>query len=122
MATARVALLLAGQRPTQRRGIELHVRRVDGGQVSSALLQSVTRGDVVRLGSPLGDRLALDRQASGDLLLIAGGTGLAPLRSVIEQVSRETVPRRVDLFVGAPKASDATSRTSAPSRRSRRFS
>lgn len=86
--------------------IELHVRRVDGGQVSSALLQSVARGDQVRLGAPMGDRLTLDPQMGRDLLLIAGGTGLAPLRAIIEQVSREPVPRHVDLFLGARKGSD----------------
>ena len=45
---------------------------------------------------------ALVRQAGvGDLLLVAGGTGLAPLKALIDQVARQGPQRRVDLFVGA---------------------
>jgi len=81
--------------------IELHVRLVDGGQVSAVLVQSVTPGDVLRLGAPVGHRLTLDPAARRDLLLIAGGTGLAPLRALVEQVGSGPSPRRTHLFVGA---------------------
>jgi NAD(P)H-flavin reductase/hemoglobin-like flavoprotein len=85
--------------------LELHVRRVPGGQVSAALVDRTQKGDVVRLGSPVGHRLTLAGAGPADLVLIAGGTGLAPLRALVEQVAAETaaggLPRRVDLFTGA---------------------
>lgn len=85
--------------------IELHVRRVDGGAVSTALVQAAGVGDTLRLGQPVGHRLTLDLGSHRDLLLVAGGTGLAPLRALVEQVAREQpaggAPRRVHLFVGA---------------------
>ncbi|HEX6873042.1 MAG TPA: globin domain-containing protein, partial [Micromonosporaceae bacterium] len=80
--------------------IELHVRHVPGGQVSTALVQAVRVGDVLRIGPPVGHQLTL-AQPERDLLLIAGGTGLAPLRALIEQVAAEGGRRRVQLFLGA---------------------
>jgi NAD(P)H-flavin reductase/hemoglobin-like flavoprotein len=80
--------------------LELHVKARDGGPVSTALVRQAQVGDVVRLGPPVG-HLALDAQSDRDLLLIAGGTGLAPMKALVDQVARQGPPRRVDLFVGA---------------------
>ncbi|MBI1758194.1 MAG: hypothetical protein HYR62_03070 [Actinobacteria bacterium] len=84
--------------------LELHVRQVPGGLVSSALVQLVQVGDVLRLGAPVGARLTLDASQGRDLLLIAGGTGLAPLRALIEQVAAEGGRRRAVLVLGARTA------------------
>lgn len=87
--------------PRPDNSIELHVRQVPGGLVSSALTQLVQVGDVVRLGSPVGLRLSLPANNDRDLLFIAGGTGLAPLRALVEQLGAEDRQRRVVLVVGA---------------------
>jgi NAD(P)H-flavin reductase/hemoglobin-like flavoprotein len=79
--------------------LEIHVKARDGGPVSSALVRRVGVGDVLRLGPPVG-HLVLDRESDRDLLLVAGGMGLAPLKALIDQVARAGPPRRVDLFVG----------------------
>ena len=79
--------------------IELHVKARDGGPVSSALVRSVRVGDVLRLGPPLG-HLTLAEDSDRDLLLVAGGMGLAPLKAMVDQVARQGPPRRVDLFAG----------------------
>jgi NAD(P)H-flavin reductase/hemoglobin-like flavoprotein len=88
--------------------LELHVQMVDGGQVSTALVRSLRAGDVVKLGSPVGQRLVRSEGDQRDLLLVAGGTGLAPLRSVAEQVDREWRDRgtgpRVHLYHGVRQA------------------
>ena len=85
--------------------LELHVQLVDGGQVSSALIRSLRPGDTVKLGAPVGDQLTRVSGDQRDLLLVGGGTGLAPLRSVMEQVDREWQDQgsgpRVHLFHGA---------------------
>ncbi|MEV7237234.1 globin domain-containing protein [Streptomyces sp. NPDC051020] len=83
------------------RTVELHVRAVDGGLVSPALVYGLRQGDVLRLGAPVGDRLTLRPSDGRDLVLIAGGTGLAPLRALVEEIARHGRQRRVDLFVGA---------------------
>ncbi len=75
--------------PREDGSIELHVQLVDGGQVSGALVRSVRPGDTVRLGSAVGDRLTRPAGDRRDLVMVAGGTGLAPLRAIVEQVDNE---------------------------------
>lgn len=93
--------------------LDIHVRRVPGGQVSSALVDSVREGDRLRLGAPIGQRLTLDgggREGGGTgargTVMIAGGTGLAPLRAVVEQLAADAVvaPPPVVLFFGTQTA------------------
>jgi len=79
--------------------VELHVKARDGGPVSSALVRRVGVGDVLRLGPPVG-HLTLDASSDRDLLLVAGGMGLAPLKAIIDQVAPQGPARRVDLFAG----------------------
>jgi NAD(P)H-flavin reductase len=81
--------------------VDLHVRHVPGGQVSAALVQAVRVGDTLRLGAAVGQRLTLAPGTERDLLLIAGGTGLAPLKAIVEQVAADGGRRRVHLFMGA---------------------
>ena len=79
--------------------IELHIKARDGGPVSSALVRQVGVGDVLRLGPPMG-HFTLDDESERDLLLVAGGLGLAPLKALLDHVVRNGPARRVDLFVG----------------------
>ncbi|MEO3873764.1 globin domain-containing protein [Nonomuraea sp. B12E4] len=87
--------------PRRDNTIDLHVRVVDGGTVSTALVHGAQRGDILKIGAPVGDRLTLDSNPLRDLILIAGGTGLAPLKSLVEQMAYEGPRRDVRLFVGA---------------------
>ncbi|MET8837123.1 globin domain-containing protein [Micromonospora sp. NPDC004540] len=81
--------------------LELHVRAAPGGAVSSRLVYGCAVGDQLHLAAPVGDRLTLWPAGSSDLLLLAGGTGWAPVKSLLEQVAAEGAGRRVDLYVGA---------------------
>jgi NAD(P)H-flavin reductase/hemoglobin-like flavoprotein len=88
--------------------IELHVRALDGGPVSSALVRELSVGDILRMGAPMGD-MTLTHADARDLLLIAGGTGLAPLKALVDQLIREPDTRRqrrVQLFAGARTAEE----------------
>lgn len=80
--------------------LTFHVRAVPGGSVSAALVHRAAVGDVVRLGPPMGD-MVLDAAVHNDLLCVAGGTGLAPIRALIEEVDRQGGRHQVDLFLGA---------------------
>ena len=84
--------------------LEFHVRLIDGGAVSLALTSSAIAGTELRLGAPVGV-LTLSQPATGrDLLLVAGSTGLAPLKAIIDQLTAEPGPPRVHLFFGARTA------------------
>ncbi|MCW3839155.1 FAD-binding oxidoreductase [Micromonospora yasonensis] len=78
--------------------VELHVRAVRGGAVSTSLVHQVRPKELLHLGPPADTGLSLH---DGDLLLIAGGTGLAPLRAIVEQVAAAPDGRRVTLVTGS---------------------
>jgi NAD(P)H-flavin reductase/hemoglobin-like flavoprotein len=94
--------------------IELHVRAVPGGEVSNTLVYHSAVGDCVLLGAADGTMTLAD--SDRDLLCVAGGTGLAPIKAIIEQalagqsaaqqVAQSAAPpgespRKITLFFGA---------------------
>lgn len=83
--------------------IELHVQLIPGGLFSTAAARRTKVGDTVRIGAPVGDQLALE--GSRDLLMVAGGTGLAPMAAMVDAVRQQWGERgsgpRVDLYHGA---------------------
>jgi NAD(P)H-flavin reductase/hemoglobin-like flavoprotein len=81
--------------------IEFHVRAIPGGQLSPALVYQACKGDVLRLGTPVGTRLTVQAGPGPDLLLLAGGTGMAPMKAIIEELAGTLHNRKVTLVVGA---------------------
>jgi len=79
--------------------IEFHVRSVLGGLVSTAIVGETRPGQRWRLSSPHG-AMEVDRDG-GDVLMVAGSTGLAPLRALIMDLARHGRNPRVHLFFGA---------------------
>lgn len=87
--------------------LTIHVRAVSGGLVSAALVHHVAAGDTLLLGAPAGSMTA-DTTSQRDILCLAGGTGLAPVKAIIEAViaSRGAGRRReIVLYYGARRAS-----------------
>ena len=78
---------------------DIHTRLIDGGPVSTTLVTRAKVGTRVRLGAPVG-RMVIDDQSDRPLLMIAGSTGLAPMKAMIEQLA-EDGGRPTHLFVGA---------------------
>jgi len=81
----------------------LHVKRVPHGRVSSALGQEITVGHRVAVEGPFGSawlRPASDRR----LVLVAGGTGFAPLFAIASAALEENRSRPVEMIVGAREA------------------
>ncbi|WP_106400423.1 globin domain-containing protein [Actinocorallia populi] len=80
-----------------------HVRALPGGWVSGALVRRTGTGDTLLLGPALG-AMTLDPGSARDVLCVAGGTGLAPLKAITEQALAENGARRVVLVFGARSA------------------
>jgi NAD(P)H-flavin reductase len=88
--------------------LRLHVRAVAGGLVSSALAHQVRAGDPLVLGAAGGTMIA-DTRSARDVLCLAGGTGLAPVKAIIEAITRTPSPvrrREIVLYVGARRHDD----------------
>jgi NAD(P)H-flavin reductase/hemoglobin-like flavoprotein len=83
--------------------IDFHVRIIEGGSVSPALVRSVRVGSRLRLGAPLG-KLGLNLNSERGVLLGAGSTGLAPLKAIVEQTAGLGHPPRMHLVFGARTA------------------
>ncbi len=83
--------------------MDFHVRLIDGGAVSMALTAGAATGSELRLGPPVGV-LRLDTASGRDILMVAGSTGLAPLKSMLGQVAGLRQPPAVHLFFGARTA------------------
>jgi NAD(P)H-flavin reductase len=85
--------------------LEFHVRSIGAGWVSGPLVWRAQVGDVLRLGAPMGD-MRIDQQSRRDVLCVAGGTGLAPVKALVDGMSRWNTARNVTLFFGARRTSD----------------
>ncbi|MDT7735865.1 MAG: hypothetical protein QOE12_3039 [Mycobacterium sp.] len=84
--------------PDESGAVEFHIRAVSGGLVSNAIVNETQPGDRWRLSSPHG-ALQIDRDG-GDVLMVAGSTGLAPLRSMVMDLARWGENPRVHMFFG----------------------
>jgi NAD(P)H-flavin reductase/hemoglobin-like flavoprotein len=85
--------------------LEFHVRALGAGWVSSALVRRLQPGDMIRLAAPMGS-MTLDRRSTRDVVCVAGGTGLAPIKSLVEELTRYNRTRWVHVFFGAKDRED----------------
>ncbi|GAA3163343.1 FAD-binding oxidoreductase [Planomonospora alba] len=84
--------------------VRLHVRAVPGGWVSTALVEHTRIGDTLTLGPPVGAMTPAD--SGRDLLCVAGGTGLAPLKAIVEHVIASGRRPNIHLLHGARHSRD----------------
>jgi ferredoxin-NAD(P)+ reductase (naphthalene dioxygenase ferredoxin-specific) len=86
------AVTFAGQSPrdysmANRPGeamLEFHIRRMAGGGASHYAAEALRLGESVRVDGPYGSS-HLREQHTGPILAIAGGSGLAPMKSIVEE-------------------------------------
>jgi NAD(P)H-flavin reductase/ABC-type phosphate/phosphonate transport system substrate-binding protein/polyferredoxin/ferredoxin len=69
--------------------LELHVRRAPGGKMSGYLYDEIKLGDSVTLRGPQGDCFYADGRPQQPLLLVATGTGLAPMIGIARDALRQ---------------------------------
>jgi NAD(P)H-flavin reductase/hemoglobin-like flavoprotein len=80
--------------------MEFHVRAQDAGWVSGALVRRLKIGDMLRLAAPTGS-MTVNRRSTRDIVCVAGGTGLAPIKAIVQELTRFNRTRWVHVFVGA---------------------
>ena len=83
--------------------LEFHVRVLAGGRTSTHVAEQLTAGDAVRVSGPLGNSYLRDKHR-GPMLCVAGGTGLAPILSIVRGAVAKGMPNPIHLYVGARSA------------------
>ncbi len=95
----RRAFSLAGP-PSRGDRLELHVRRIPGGRFSGYVLDELRERTLMRFSGPLGN-FWLRRELGRPVILIAGGTGFAPVKSILEDAIETGFEQPVHLYRGA---------------------
>lgn len=88
--------------------LELHVRAVDGGIMSEYWFNSAKINDLLRLNGPLGT-FVLREHASTDIIFLATGTGIAPVKAMLESIAdipKRQQPRSITVLWGGRKPKD----------------
>lgn len=86
--------------PHENDGVQLHIRHMPGGGFTSGILPGLVKGDILQVELPHGD-FFLREDSDRPLLFIAGGTGFAPVKSIIDHIIKRNIDRPVTLFWGA---------------------
>jgi len=79
--------------------LEFHVRLVPHGQASGYVFSNVRVGAELTVSGPLGNAYLRDNH-DGPILAVAGGSGMAPIKSIIETALRRDPNRHIDCYFG----------------------
>ena len=84
--------------------IEMHVRLISGGRFTTRVFTQTNPGDLVRIEGPFG-RFFL-RESSRPIIFVAGATGFAPVKSLLEYAFETGMQRRMYLYWGVRRPGD----------------
>ncbi len=80
--------------------LEIHVRRVAGGNFTEHVFTQMKPKDILRIEGPLGT-FFLREESKKPIILVAGGTGFAPIKGLIEHALHIGIQRPMKLYWGA---------------------
>jgi len=87
--------------------LTLTIERLDDGEVSQYLTEVLEPGDELELRGPIGGYFVWEASLSGPLQLIAGGSGIAPLRAMLRHWAAADRPVAARLLYSARSLDDA---------------
>ncbi len=79
--------------------LEFHVRRTAGGATSTHVAEKLKVGDRVRVEGPFGASY-LRESHRGPIVAVAGGSGIAPIKSIVERALQKGMPQHIYLYFG----------------------
>lgn len=85
--------------------LEFHIRYVPDGRVTGHLFNQLKVGDAVRVSGPLGTAY-LRTTHTGPMLCVAGGTGLAPILSIVRGAITAGMSNPIHVYFGVRSAQD----------------
>lgn len=92
--------------PDEAGTLELHVRRVPDGYFTNYIFEGMKERDLLRFQGPLGTFFLRDGDETRPLIFVAGGTGFAPIKAIVEHAFAEGIRRPMHLFWGARAVRD----------------
>ncbi len=104
-----IEILLAGGKrrafsianpPNDADELELHIRHIDGGDFTSWVFTELQVKGILRIEGPLGT-FFIRHDSKRPMIMMGGGTGFAPLKSMIEYLLGKQSTRPIHLFWGA---------------------
>jgi CDP-4-dehydro-6-deoxyglucose reductase, E3 len=84
--------------------LELHIRHVPGGQFTDHVFGSMKEKEIMRISGPYGSFFL--RESDKPAIFLAGGTGFAPIKSLLKHAFQHEVQRRFVLYWGAKSLPD----------------
>ncbi len=85
--------------------LELHVRHMPGGRFTDLVFGSMKERDIVRIEGPMGS-FYLREDSAKPVVLLASGTGFAPIKALIEHMQERQITRPATLFWGGRRPHD----------------
>ena len=85
--------------------LQLHIRRIDGGYFTGQVFTTLKERDLLRIKGPQGS-FFLREESIKPMLFIAGGTGFAPIKAIIEHALASGIARPMTLYWGARRSED----------------
>ena len=85
--------------------LDLHIRHVPGGHFSGQLFNEFKGREILRIEGPLGN-FFLREDSDKPIIFVAGGTGFAPIKAVIEHAFHHDVDRQMVLYWGVRSRAD----------------
>jgi naphthalene 1,2-dioxygenase ferredoxin reductase component len=79
--------------------LEFHVRRSHGGTTSAYVAEKLKIGDPVRVEGPFGASY-LREAHRGPIIAVAGGSGMAPMKSIVERALALGMPQHIYFYFG----------------------
>lgn len=86
-------------------GIELHIRHMPGGKFTDHVFSALKEKEILRIEGPFGG-FFLREDSDKPMVLLASGTGFAPIKSLIEQLQHLGSTRPVTLYWGGRRPAD----------------
>jgi len=94
-----------GNAPHDDELIQLHVRHVPGGQFTDHVFGRMKERDILRFEGPHGT-FFLREDSAKPIVLVASGTGFAPIKSIIEHALHKDIRRPMTLYWGGRRPKD----------------
>lgn len=85
--------------------IELHIRHIPDGKFTSEVFDEMKEKDMMRIEGPLGS-FYIREESTRPIILMAGGTGFAPIKGMVEHALKTNLERPIHLYWGAGAKED----------------